>query len=121
MVGQWLFFSTVSHPLTVDFDASAQERLFDVDYVDNVTGLAPGGDGVDGSGANFVNLPNMMTTRDNVYQSIADLFLLAKSLSVSGAGTEAPTEVEDAGQASAPPALTGIGLDAFFIIRNLNT
>jgi len=73
--------------LTAGFDGNAQERLFDVDYVNNTTGLAPGDGTVDASGANYVNLPNMMTTRDNVYQSIADLFVLAKSLSVSGAGT----------------------------------
>ena len=72
---------------TLAFDSNAQERTFDVDYVNNTTGLDPGGDGVDTSGANYVNLPNMMTTRDNVYQSIADLFVLAKSLAVSGAGT----------------------------------
>lgn len=73
--------------LTDAFDNTVQERMFDVDYVNNTTGLAPGDGTVDTSGANYVNLPNMMTTRDNVYQSIADLFVLAKSLSVSGAGT----------------------------------
>lgn len=73
---------------TLAFDANAQERLFDVDYVNNTTGLSPGGDGTDTSGANFVNLPNMMTTRDNMNQAIADLFVLAKSLTVTtGTGT----------------------------------
>jgi len=73
---------------TNTFDATVQERHFDVDYVDNITGLAPGGDGVDTSGANFVNLPNMMTTRDNLYQSIADLFVLTKSLNTSATGMD---------------------------------
>ena len=72
---------------TASAAGNLQERTFDVDYVDNTTGLAPGDTNIDTSGANYVNLPNMMTTRDNVYQSIADLFVLAKSLSESGAGT----------------------------------
>ncbi|MDH5424694.1 MAG: Ig-like domain-containing protein [Gammaproteobacteria bacterium] len=69
------------------FDGNAQERTFDVDYVNNTTGLSPGDGITDTSGANYVNLPNMMTTRDNVYQSIADLFVLTQSLYNSTATT----------------------------------
>jgi len=66
---------------------SVTERTFDVDAVNNTTGL-PGSDGSpDTSGANFINLSSMMTTRDNVYQSVADLFTLTQSLFASGAGT----------------------------------
>ena len=73
---------------TNTFDATVQERHFDVDYVTNSTGLSPGDGNIDTSGANFVNLPNMMTTRDNLYQSIADLFVLTKSLNSSVTGMD---------------------------------
>lgn len=72
---------------TAAFDSNVSERTFDLDYVNNTTGL-PGADGkTDGSGANYVNLSSLMTLRDNVYQSVADLFTLTQSLNASGAGT----------------------------------
>jgi len=72
---------------TEAFEPLVTERIFDVDYVNNTTSL-PGSDGSpDTSGANFINLSSMMTTRDNVYQSVADLFTLTQSLFASGAGT----------------------------------
>lgn len=72
---------------TAAFDTNTTERHFDVDYVNNTTGLAPGGDGIDTSGANFVNLSYLMTTRGNLNQAIADLFVVTKSLVASGVGT----------------------------------
>lgn len=66
---------------------NATERHFEVDYVDNETGLPPGGDGADTSGANFVNLSYLMTTRGNLNQAIADLFVVKQSLLNSGTGT----------------------------------
>jgi hypothetical protein len=58
----------------------ANERTFDVDYVNNTTG-APGADGVtDASGTHFFNLSSMLTTRDNGRQAEADLSVLAVSI-----------------------------------------
>jgi len=50
-----------------------RERTFDLDLVNNSTG-APGPDGVvDTSGASFLNLASLLTARDNLRQSVADL------------------------------------------------
>jgi len=58
----------------------ANERTFNVDYIDNATG-APGPDGiVDPSGAHYQNLLSMLTTRDNSRQSQTDLSVLAVTL-----------------------------------------
>lgn len=67
-------------PLYVEntpFAPIANERTFDVDYVNNQTG-APGPDGVvDGSGTHIINLQSMLTSRDNARQMNADLSVLA--------------------------------------------
>ena len=56
------------------------ERTFDVDYVNNASG-APGPDGTpDGSGTHYLNLSSLITGRDNVRQSVADLIQLRASL-----------------------------------------
>jgi pimeloyl-ACP methyl ester carboxylesterase len=62
------------------FAAVARERTFDVDYINNTTGAA-GPDGkVDSSGAHTINLASLLTSRDNLRQATADLFVLAKSI-----------------------------------------
>lgn len=62
------------------FGPIASERTFDVDYVNNTTG-APGADGiVDSSGTHFINLTSLLTSRDNLRQSVSDLFTLAKTI-----------------------------------------
>ncbi len=62
------------------FRLAGSERNFDVDYVDNATG-APGPDGIaDASGTHFYNLSNLLNTRDNTRQGIADLFTLSASV-----------------------------------------
>ncbi len=67
----------------------ANERTFDVDYVNNTTG-APGPDGiVDASGTHFFNPVSMLTTRDNGRQGEADLSVLAvtiPSIDINGDG-----------------------------------
>lgn len=56
------------------------ERTFDLDLQSNATG-APGPDGLaDGSGSWFINLPSLVTSRDNIRQSVADLLTLEQSL-----------------------------------------
>jgi pimeloyl-ACP methyl ester carboxylesterase len=65
---------------TKAFDDNAQERHFDMDLVNNASS-APGPDGTpDDSGFHFINLSNLAVTRDNVRQSVADLFALTKAL-----------------------------------------
>jgi pimeloyl-ACP methyl ester carboxylesterase len=62
------------------FGAAASERTFDVDLINNSTGAA-GPDGViDTSGAHYINLASLLTSRDNLRQSQADLIVLAKSI-----------------------------------------
>jgi hypothetical protein len=62
------------------FAGIANERTFDVDYVNNATG-APGPDGkVDASGTHMINLGSTLTSRDNARQGSADLSILAVSI-----------------------------------------
>jgi dienelactone hydrolase len=72
------------------FGAIASERTFDVDYVNNESG-APGPDGIaDTSGTHFINLASLLTSRDNLRQGVADLFVLAQSvpfMDIDGNGT----------------------------------
>ena len=65
------------------------ERTFDVNYKDNATEVTPDPDNciqvtdgtdIDPSGTHFVNLESILTSRDNVRQAVADLFVLTKSL-----------------------------------------
>lgn len=56
------------------------ERTFDLDLENNST-MAPGPDGVtDGSGTYFINLNSLITSRDNLRQSVLDLLTLTRSL-----------------------------------------
>ncbi len=62
------------------FYKSDIERHFELDLVDNSTGL-PGSDGdIDSSGQHFINLSNVLVSRDNVRQAVSDLFNLTKAL-----------------------------------------
>ncbi len=62
------------------FADDANERTFNVDYINNLTG-APGPDGiVDESGTHALNFQEYRTSRDNVRQGIIDLTVLASSL-----------------------------------------
>lgn len=74
---------TALAPLYIEntpFAPIANERTFDVDYVNNATG-APGPDGiVDGSGTHIINLTSMLTSRDNLRQGEADLSILAATI-----------------------------------------
>ena len=58
----------------------ARERTFDIDLQNNTTG-APGPDGViDPSGSYFINLTNLLTSRDNLRQGVADLLELSHAI-----------------------------------------
>jgi hypothetical protein len=82
----------VTSPLYIGntpFGAFANERTFDLDLRDNQTG-APGPDGnIDSSGAWFINLGSLLTSRDNLRQAQADLSVLAlniPSMDITGDG-----------------------------------
>ncbi len=73
------------------------ERTFYLDLVDNVT-LEPGPDGViDESGQHFINLQSLLTSRDNLRQSVADLLVLRSSLAGIGSPELNTTEVHFVG------------------------
>ena len=62
------------------FGVTILERTFDADVSNNAT-RAPGADGtVDASGQNYINLSSLLTSRDNLRQSAADLIRLVKSI-----------------------------------------
>jgi len=74
---------------------SGIERTFDLDLADNTTS-ASGPDGTaDSSGTHFINLKNLVVTRDNVRQSVADLFALHTALAAmdyDGGGADFDTD-----------------------------
>lgn len=73
------------------------ERTFDVDYVDNATG-APGSDGTpDASGTHYLNLSSLLTGRDNVRQSVADLIQLVASLPALNANPDTQVDTSNVG------------------------
>jgi len=58
----------------------ARERTFDIDLQNNTTGAA-GPDGViDSSGSYFINLTNLLTSRDNLRQGVSDLLQLSHAI-----------------------------------------
>ncbi len=58
------------------------EPSFNLDLMDNATGApAPSGDGkIDSSGAHFINLQSLLTSRDNNRQGVSNLLVLRRSL-----------------------------------------
>lgn len=76
------------------FYSAGNERTFDLDLVTqdattgDITAAVPDGN-TDSSGRHYINLTNLLNTRDNVRQSIADLFAVRAAIStidVNGAG-----------------------------------
>ena len=71
-----------ANPLHADNTAFLDdiELTLGLDFVDNSTG-AEGPDGtLDESGTHFINLTSLLTSRDNIRQSVSNLFVLRKSL-----------------------------------------
>jgi hypothetical protein len=70
------------------FAPIASERTFDVDLIRNDGSACPAGqsicpDGqIDTSGAHFINLGSLLTSRDNNRESVVDLMTLAKTIPV---------------------------------------
>jgi len=71
-----------------------RERTFDIDLVNNETS-APGPDGVtDGSGTHYYSPAQLLTTRDNLRQSAADLLVLSASIpNIPGVPVDATRKV----------------------------
>jgi pimeloyl-ACP methyl ester carboxylesterase len=70
------------------------ERTFDLDASNNTTG-APGADGqIDPSGANFINLTSLLTTRDNLREGAADLITLSRSLANLSLDNGSSTDID---------------------------
>ncbi len=62
------------------------ERTFDLDLVDNTSGTSGPDSITDSSGKHFINLTNLLNTRDNVRQAVSDLFTLTYALEGMSAG-----------------------------------
>lgn len=78
------------------FGPIANEKTFDVDFVNNETG-APGPDGiVDSSGTHFINLGNLLVSRDNIRQGIASLFTLAATIPAIDYDADGTTDFDGA-------------------------
>jgi len=80
------------------FYQAGHERTFDLDLVTQDSGgniTASVADGVtDSSGSHFINLTNLLNTRDNLRQAVADLFALTAalpSIDVDGGGADFST------------------------------
>lgn len=62
------------------------ERTFDLDLINNSSfAAAPDGE-TDPSGQHYINLNSLLTSRDNVRQSVSDLYVLRKALEGMNAG-----------------------------------
>ncbi len=76
-------YASAANPLYAGLSLPATgsiERTFDLDVMNNTTG-APVPDGqIDSSGASFINLTSVLTTRDNLREGAADLITLTRSL-----------------------------------------
>jgi len=76
------------------------ERTFDLDLVSqdadgNIVAQTPDGV-IDSSGLHFINLTNLLNTRDNVRQAVSDLFMLTRAIE-TGAVTDGSNTM-DAGK-----------------------
>ena len=75
------------------FYDAANERTFNLDFVNNDT-LATGPDGkIDPSGTHFVNVPNPLVTRDNIRQGAIDLLTLTRSLGSLNLDTDPAADI----------------------------
>ncbi len=63
-----------------DLNQGDKERHFGLDLVNNETGEKGPDDKTDDSGKYFINLESIVTARDNIRQSVADLMVLRESL-----------------------------------------
>ncbi|MBS0417298.1 MAG: hypothetical protein JSR66_06275 [Proteobacteria bacterium] len=90
-------YASAANPLYAGLSLPANgsiERTFDLDVSNNTTG-APGADGqIDPSGANFINLTSVLTTRDNLREGAADLITLTRSLANLSLGNGSSADID---------------------------
>jgi dienelactone hydrolase len=92
------------------FGPISNERTFDVDLINNATG-ASGPDGVvDGSGAHFINLGSLLSSRDNNRQAQADLLQLVKNISQMDINADGAADFDTAKIAYTGQSLGSINL-----------
>ncbi len=65
---------------TLPANATSYELTFDLDVVNNTTGASAPDGIVDSSGTSFINLPSLLTSRDNLRQGAVDLLVLTKAV-----------------------------------------
>ncbi len=98
------------------FAPASNERTFDLDLLDNATG-APGPDGItDASAAHYINLANLLVSRDNLRQGAADLFTLTETIPLMDINGDAAGDFNEANITFAGLSLgsiTGIDFLAF--------
>jgi pimeloyl-ACP methyl ester carboxylesterase len=93
-------YASAANPLYAGLSLPASgsiERTFDLDVMNNTTG-APGPDGqIDSSGASFINLTSVLTTRDNLREGAADLITLTRSLPNMNLDSDPAGDINPAG------------------------
>jgi pimeloyl-ACP methyl ester carboxylesterase len=93
-------YASAANPLYAGLSLPATgsiERTFDLDVMNNTTG-APTPDGlIDGSGASFINLTSILTTRDNLREGAADLITLVRSLPNMNLDDDPAGDIDPAG------------------------
>lgn len=91
------FYAAGANPLYAGLSLPASgsiERTFDLDVVNNATGAA-GPDGmIDPSGTSYINLSSLLTQRDNLRESAADLITLTRSLSAMNLDTDPAGDID---------------------------
>ncbi len=60
--------------------ANDVELTFDMDLIDNATSAAGPDGNIDDSGAHFLNLTSLLTSRDNIRQGVSNMIVLRRSL-----------------------------------------
>jgi pimeloyl-ACP methyl ester carboxylesterase len=92
-----IFYAAAGNPLYNGLSLPATgsiERTFDLDVINNTTGAA-GADGqVDPTGASFINLTSILTSRDNLREAAADLITLTRSLPNMKLGTDPTGDID---------------------------
>jgi len=105
------------------FAPIANERTFDVDYINNATG-APGPDGlIDATGSHAISLglSNMLAGRDLIRQGIADLSVLAVSIASMDFDGDSTPDTDGSNIAYAGQSWGGIHGTPFTAIEPLVT
>lgn len=83
----------ITDPMSPLYQA-ANERTFNLDVMNNTTGAA-GPDGViDSSGASFINLSSLLTSRDNLREGSADLLTFVRSVGNLDLNGDAASDID---------------------------